>query len=114
MNSKQFPDYVYSTPEEWGSYTVYADADGMTEQIDSLKDSGGSEWDGIDISDCQEYILIAQCNNGSAAYRTTRTRDDHDVYVFRREDEKATYFTLDVIYNDKFDGDELAALGVNL
>jgi hypothetical protein len=107
-----YPLTVYATPEQWGSYTVYANDEGMEEQIKSLKAAGGAEWDDIDLSDCTEYELVAACNDGSAAYRPRHVRYNHDVLIFRRNSDDATYFELAETYHD--DDDELAALGVSI
>ena len=115
MSSTQsFPDYIYATPNQWGSVTIYASKQGMNRTIESLKETGGSDWNGIKLSDCTEYELVGPCNDGSVAYRAWRVRNNQDVLIVRPDDEEGCWFEYVDTLSDYYDDEQLAALGVTL
>ena len=71
---------IYSTHDDWGSYTVYGDAEQMAETIASLIDAGGEDWADISLDDCTEYDLVETVGN-AAIYRETRRRDNRYITV---------------------------------
>lgn len=68
-----YAELIYSTPEEWGSETVYADEATMQDVIASLIDAGGEDWAKIDLSDCDEWALVREIN-GLGLYEQMRVR----------------------------------------
>ena len=71
---------IYSTPDTWGSYTVYGDAESMAETIASLIDAGGEDWAEISLDDCTKYRLVETIGD-AAIYRETHRRDDNYITV---------------------------------
>lgn len=84
-NEYEYPSTIFSTPASWGRYTVYGTSSGMELQIADLKDAGGEDWDGINISQCAEYELVAKASDGTAAYVRRHVRNSTDVYIVRSE-----------------------------
>lgn len=54
---EMFPQYIYATPDAWGSVTVYAADAAMQATIANLIDAGGEDWNGINIDDCSEWTF---------------------------------------------------------
>ena len=53
----QWPAYIWATPENWGSTTVYATDEAMDEQIESLRQAG-DDWETISFSECTRWNAV--------------------------------------------------------
>lgn len=51
-----FPEQLFQSPPNWGEETL-CDEDGMDTTISNLKELG-EDWEGISISDCNEWNLV--------------------------------------------------------
>ncbi len=52
-----FPQYIYATPDAWGSETYYMSKTAMEVEIVNLR-TLGDDWTGISIDDCSEWSFI--------------------------------------------------------
>lgn len=70
-----YPETLYESPETWGSYTVYADTEGINATIAALIEAGGPEWsETTNIDDCRELELVRTTGNGRAVYEVRHQR----------------------------------------
>jgi len=76
----EHPTTIYETPDTWGSYTVYADLPVMEQQIKSLKDAGGEDWNEIGLTDCDEWNLLSAKGN-RAAYEKPGKRYEYAIFT---------------------------------
>lgn len=53
-----YDQYIYETPDTWGSLTVYANQTGMQETIAGLIAAGGEDWANISLGDCAEWSFV--------------------------------------------------------
>lgn len=74
----EYAELIYSTPDKWGSQTVYADEATMQDVIASLIDAGGEDWNEINLSDCTKWELV-QVVNDIGIYQEQHVRRDNFV-----------------------------------
>ncbi len=67
---------IYSTPDQWGNQTVYADETAIQTVIAGLIDAGGDDWAEISLGDCSEWALV-QVVGGFGLYQEQRVRNDN-------------------------------------
>lgn len=76
----EHPTTIYETPDTWGSYTVYADLPVMEQQIESLKDAGGEDWNEISLTDCDEWNLLS-AKGQRAVYEKPGKRYEYAIFT---------------------------------
>jgi len=81
----QYPQTIYATADTWGSDTSYETYESMQNTIASLKDAGGEDWNGIDISDCEKFDFVGM--HGEFAIYRQSLRGGEEYFAFTRNDD---------------------------